>query len=180
MISFIVPGIPQGKGRARATRTGRMYTPAKTASYEGLIAMCGREAMVGRPLMLGPVVLAVRVLSPIPASWSQRKRLQAIREELLPTTKPDADNVLKAIGDGLNGVVWRDDSQLVRVVISKLYAETPGVSVQATELRHPMADGARQPSRSQSAAGGTGLSTGQADRSPDESAEPVTNTEAMQ
>lgn len=48
---------------------------------------------------------------------------------MLPTKKPDADNVLKAVFDGMNGVVWVDDVQACGVVLRKRYAETPGVTV---------------------------------------------------
>ena len=41
-VAFVVPGEPQGKGRARVGKINghaRMFTPAKTVAYEGLIAL---------------------------------------------------------------------------------------------------------------------------------------------
>lgn len=133
MLDFIVYGAPQGKGRARVGRIGsnvRMFTPAKTLAYEGLIAHCGAAAMDGRALLEGPVELRLLIDVAIPASWSKKKQAQAMAGELLPTTKPDVDNIVKAIGDGLNGVVWRDDSQVSDVIARKRYAEKPQVRVQ--------------------------------------------------
>ena len=49
LLHFTVPGVPQGKGRARFGN-GRTYTPAKTVAYEGLIALAGQQAMEGRDL----------------------------------------------------------------------------------------------------------------------------------
>ncbi|HBP6366832.1 TPA: RusA family crossover junction endodeoxyribonuclease, partial [Pseudomonas aeruginosa] len=49
-VMFTVPGEPVGKGRPRIGRVGahaRMFTPAKTANYEGLIAHSGQQAMAG-------------------------------------------------------------------------------------------------------------------------------------
>ncbi|WP_049288852.1 RusA family crossover junction endodeoxyribonuclease, partial [Pseudomonas aeruginosa] len=46
-VMFTVPGEPVGKGRPRIGRVGahaRMFTPAKTANYEGLIAHSGQQA----------------------------------------------------------------------------------------------------------------------------------------
>ena len=132
MLDFIVYGAPQGKGRARVGRIGqhvRMFTPAKTLAYESLVAHCGADAMAGRPLLEGPVELRLLIDVAIPASWSKRKQAQALAAEILPTTKPDVDNVIKAIGDGLNGVVWKDDSQVSDVIARKRYAEKPQVRV---------------------------------------------------
>ncbi len=54
--------------------------------------------------------------------------------QLHPTKKPDLDNVQKAIYDGLNGVVWKDDVQVVKAVVGKRYGETPGVRVKVVPL----------------------------------------------
>ena len=132
MIDFIVYGAPQGKGRARVGRMGqmvRMFTPAKTVAYEGLVAQCGAVAMGDRPLLQGAVELRLLIDVQVPASWSKRKRQQALDAVLLPGIKPDVDNVIKAIGDGLNGVVWRDDAQITDIIARKRYAEKPQVRV---------------------------------------------------
>jgi len=137
VIAFTVPGQPQGKGRPKATSRGgfvRMYTPAKTASYEGMIAVLGQEAMAGRPPLACAISLELDIRHQVPASWSRKKRDQALRGSLWPTTKPDVDNVLKAIGDGLNGVAWIDDVQVVQVSLTKRYSETPGVLVVVREV----------------------------------------------
>ena len=133
-ISFTVPGAPQGKGRPRVGRIAgqaRMFTPAKTAAYEGLIAHAAAQAMAGRAPLDEPVVLTIHAAVPVPASWSKRKQAQALAGEIRPTGKPDLDNVLKAVCDGCNGVLWRDDAVVVAVTARKAYAQTPGVLVQA-------------------------------------------------
>lgn len=132
MITFTIPGQPQGKGRARATAVGgraRMYTPAKTASYEGLISMVAGSAMAGRELIEGAAFVALDIRCQVPASWSKKKQAQALAGEIHPTTKPDVDNVEKAVFDGLNGVVWRDDVQVIEVSKRKRYSAVPGVVV---------------------------------------------------
>lgn len=133
MIVFTVPGQPIGKGRPRvASRGGKfaqLYTPAKTASYEGLVAMAGRTAMDGRDLIAGPVAVSLDIRLAIPVSWSKKKQAAALSGLVAATKKPDIDNVEKAIFDGLNGVVWDDDVQVVRVEKQKRYAGVPGVAV---------------------------------------------------
>jgi Holliday junction resolvase RusA-like endonuclease len=132
IVTFVVPGQPQGKGRARVGRIAghaRMFTPEKTLAYEGLVAHQASIAMGRFPLFEGPCSVSMDIVCQIPASWSVKKQTQAIVGAIRPITKPDVDNVEKAIFDGCNGVVWKDDVQVVDVRKSKRYGETPGVTV---------------------------------------------------
>lgn len=128
MVRFTVPGQPVAKGRPRiSTRGGfaRAYTPAKTVAYEGLVALAGQTAMCGAPPYAGAVSLEITAVFPIPESWSKRRKADAHWH----TSKPDQDNIAKAVGDGLNGVVWKDDSQIASSKVLKVYGETPGLHV---------------------------------------------------
>ena len=107
-----------------------MFTPAKTVAYEGLVAHAAHVAMAGRPLIDAAVRCWLSVMCEIPASWSQKRRQQAIDGTVRPTGRPDLDNVAKAILDGCNGVVWRDDVLVVDLSVSKRYAATPCVLVE--------------------------------------------------
>jgi Holliday junction resolvase RusA-like endonuclease len=134
-IRFIVPGQPVGKGRPRVGNVGgfsRLYTPEKTVSYENLVGYSAAQAMKGRPLIDSPVSVTLHIGVQIPASWSGAKRRRALAGVELPTTKPDIDNVEKVIFDGMNGVVWKDDVQVVDVCKTKRYSLTPGVSVEVS------------------------------------------------
>lgn len=144
-ITFFVPGEPQGKGRARAyvkkdkyrrpmrNRHGNIaighYTPDKTRSYEEEIAWRAVDARNEAPFT-GPVRVTIDIRKGIPESWPKWKKEMAIAGEILPTTKPDTDNVEKAIKDALNGVLWLDDSQVVEDQKTARYtADRPGVQV---------------------------------------------------
>lgn len=133
LLSFTVPGLPQGKGRARFGN-GRTYTPAKTVAYEGLIALAGQQAMAGRDLIDGPVYMVVNAYFPMPKSWSKSRRQQAAARIEWHTAKPDGDNILKAVSDGLNGVAFKDDSQVAFSKVTKQYAELPRVEVMLEKL----------------------------------------------
>lgn len=132
MIVINVPGLPQGKGRARFGN-GRTYTPAKTVAYEGLIALAGEQAMDGRALLEGPVYVTLTAFFPIPKSWNKARTAQAQSGLAWHTSKPDGDNILKAVGDGLNGIVWKDDSQLAFTKVIKQYGPAPRLEI-AVEL----------------------------------------------
>lgn len=132
-IRFTVPGQPQGKGRPRVGTIGahaRMFTPAKTLAYEGFIALQAQIAMAGHDLVEGPVEVRMFIALKVPASWPQKKQRQALEGLVLPTTKPDKDNVIKAVFDALNGVVWKDDVQVVDLVSKKRYSTQPRVDVE--------------------------------------------------
>lgn len=136
-VTFTVPGEPVGKGRARAFRAGagiRMHTPEKTARYENLVALAARQAMGGRPPMPGAVSIGLMLYTMPPASWSKKKRAAALSGDIRPTTKPDCDNVLKAIADACNGIVFVDDKQVCEVSIKKLYGEIPMACVAVLEV----------------------------------------------
>lgn len=140
-MTFIVPGAPQGKGRPRIGKVGqhaRMFTPAKTAAYEGLVAHAAQHAMAGAPLLDSAVGCNVFIDCPVPASWSGKKQRAALAGEVLPKSKPDADNVVKAIFDGLNGVLWRDDVLVVDLRVRKRYAATPCVRVEVWSIAEPV------------------------------------------
>jgi Holliday junction resolvase RusA-like endonuclease len=131
-VSFFVPGQPVGKGRPRAARRGRhiqLYTPEKTASYESLVATAAHGAMRGAAPIKGACHVEMDIRLLVPMSWSAKKRNQALEGLVFPTKKPDMDNVLKAVFDAINGIVWEDDVQAVYVQAVKRYSAIPGVSV---------------------------------------------------
>lgn len=137
MITFVIPGTPQGKGRARSFVRGKHvghYTPEKTRTYEGLIRTQALAEMGMRTATTLPVKLDLIIGMPVPSSWPAWKSTAALNGEIVPTTKPDADNVCKAIKDGLNGVCWIDDCQVVLLSVQKIYTSTPGVIVSVTTL----------------------------------------------
>lgn len=135
-IYFVVPGQPVGKGRPRASSRGgfvRMYTDAKTLSYEQLIAKQATYAMGHLEVLATPISMRIVALYNIPVSWSKRKQQLALNGELIPG-KPDLDNVAKAVLDALNGVVYQDDKQVIRLVIEKSYSFEPRVEVYVHEV----------------------------------------------
>ena len=132
MIKFTVPGSPTAKGRPKIGRVAghaRMFTPEKTVRYESTVALFARQAMGDRSLFNGPVSLDLLLHMPIPASWSAKKRMQAANGEIIPTTKPDCSNVLKAVEDAMNGIVYLDDKQISDLSVRKRYSDKPGVNV---------------------------------------------------
>ncbi len=137
MITIQIPGEAVGKGRPKFARRGKFvttYTPEKTANYENLVKLAAAEAMQGRQLFDSAVHVELLILCSVPQSWSKKKQLQAMSGTLRPTSKPDVDNVQKAIYDALNGIVWADDKQIVSGSFSKHYASAPLVRIRVSPI----------------------------------------------
>lgn len=128
-------GQPIGKGRPRFNRkSGRAYTPERTASNAAMLRLAATEAMRGRELLDGPLRLHVYAELAIPASWSRRKRDGAILGIIRPIGRPDLDNIVKQVKDAFNGVVYVDDSRVCVMVSRKLYGVQPKVVATVSPL----------------------------------------------
>lgn len=138
MITFLVEGKPQGKARARTfydKRVGKMrsVTPERTKDYESLIRW-SYKAAGGQYFGEKLISVDIQAFYPIPKSFSKKKRQAAEFEGMRPTTKPDCDNVIKAVLDALNGVAYYDDKQVISVSCNKYYGETGYLKITVKEL----------------------------------------------
>ncbi|EJT6663995.1 RusA family crossover junction endodeoxyribonuclease [Clostridium perfringens] len=116
----VVIGKIRGKARPRVCR-GHAFTPKDTVEYENLVRDCYKK-QDGRYLE-GSIKAFIIAYYKIPKSYS-KKRVQAIKDGLEePTKKPDVDNIAKIILDSLNGIAYKDDSQIVDIRIIKKYTE---------------------------------------------------------
>ncbi len=118
MEKFEVIGNIVGKGRPRFTRIGgyvRTYTPKKTHDYESLI----KESYTGG-IYEGALKIRINAFFKIPVSYTKKKKAELPGKVYM--MKPDIDNIAKSVLDGLNGVAWSDDTQVVEMSITKHYA----------------------------------------------------------
>lgn len=138
MRTFDVPGEPKGKMRPKASSFGghaRVYTPSKQVEYENWVRLCYRRAYPEAEPFDRPLMVSLLIFLPIPKSESRKKRALMANGEILPTKKPDVDNVMKSVLDALNGLAYRDDSLICVASASKKYAESPKVLVEITPAR---------------------------------------------
>jgi Holliday junction resolvase RusA-like endonuclease len=131
-IVFEVPGEPRGKGRPRFIRnTGVTYTPPETRAYEKKIMDCYRVQCRGAYWSEDKFVsVNVTAVYPIPKSATKATRAAIEQGNILPKKKPDIDNVLKIVLDSMNGIAYKDDSQVVMVTGRKLYGEEPKLIIE--------------------------------------------------
>ena len=132
MVTFKVDANPVGKQRARYAKRGNFvqtYTPDKTRNYESLIKEAAIQAMGSNEILETPVNLYLYIRAPIPQSYSKKRSEACLNGSEKPIKKPDASNVLKSVEDAMNGVVYKDDSQIVNIHVSKVYSSLAGVDV---------------------------------------------------
>lgn len=135
-LTLTVPGEPCAKARPRVTKQGIAFTPAKTKNYENLV----KELFIityGQtfvPLDC-PLSSTVSSFHSIPRSWSNKKKKLASEGQIRPSKKPDLDNLAKSVWDSLNGLAYKDDSQIVEAKIEKWYSARPRVEIEITEIK---------------------------------------------
>lgn len=86
------------------------------------------------PRFNGPVRFEMEIRHPIRESWNKAKKAGALDGSVVPTIKPDADNVKKIFWDAFNGCMWIDDTQVVEWSGRKIFSDNPGVSVRVIPL----------------------------------------------
>lgn len=119
MIQFHVPGLPVSQPRQRhAIIAGivRNYTPTNhpVQSFKSVCRLMA-SSRVPKP-MSGPVAVEMAFYFPRPSNkvWKTKPMPREVK-----TTKPDLDNICKAVMDSLNGVCWVDDAQVCKITLSK-------------------------------------------------------------
>lgn len=130
---FTVPGTPKGKGRPRATVANgraRLYTPKTTVEFEKTVREAA-EPHFSQPIA-GPVRLRIVAYFPMPKSWSKRRRAEM--DGKLHTSKPDGDNILKSLCDGLNSLAFVDDMQVADGRCVKRWSQYAETFVRVEEI----------------------------------------------
>lgn len=129
--SIVIPGDAVPQGRPRVVRIGGRtiaYDPPKSKAYKARVRQYAARNAPKEPLE-GKVQLEVQIFRSVPKSWSKKKHEAAYAGLIWPTTKPDVSNIVKGIEDALNGIWYKDDSQIVHEYSMKRYARVPGVVV---------------------------------------------------
>lgn len=134
MITLEVKGKPIAKARPRFARIGkfvRTYDPQETEEGRFLFEV---QKQWSRPPIEGPLKVRCSFQMPIPKSTSKRKTKDMLEEKIKHTKRPDVDNLLKFTCDCLNGVVFKDDSQIIYLGGGKFYSEEPKTLIMIEEV----------------------------------------------
>ena len=123
MIKFSVEGTPIQQGSMRHIGQGRMIhnKAVELAAWRADIASAAKLA--GCKPILDPIAITMKF---------RVKRPKSVKRDY-PTVAPDLDKYVRSVNDGLTGVAFADDSQVIKIVASKEYSDTPGVDIEINE-----------------------------------------------
>lgn len=134
MISFFIPSTPVAQSRPRFARRGAhvvAYDAAPARDYKSWVRSCAVDAMAlsGSQMYHRDTPLMLRAEINLQRPKSKAKRF------VMPTSKPDCDNVLKGLQDAMESIVYQADQQIVKVSVIKRYSITPGVTITVQEYK---------------------------------------------
>ena len=135
-MQITIEGKPEPQLRPRATRIGnsiRLYDPKTTTDYKNLVKWTAKQQWKQKPLEC-PLVVELDIYRQIPKSTSKKRRKLKNERVIRPVVKPDIDNYSKGILDSLNGIVYKDDSQVVSLIANKYYSDNPRVEINVSEV----------------------------------------------
>ena len=122
-MKFTIDLTPTAASRPRIPKFGKPYYNEPYNSYKNILkVLIGKEVIKSkRPLFkqYEPLKLHVTFYMPFSKGTSKKK----MDEMLYHTKKPDADNLLKAIKDGMNDIIYHDDGQVCELEVRKYYVD---------------------------------------------------------
>ena len=131
---FEVPGKIRGKARPKVnTYTLRAYTPQETKDYEDLIQ---QYFIIKYPKYIpfeGRVLVKITACFPILKNTSKKNLSLMLANKISPTKKPDIDNIVKIVLDALNKIAFKDDNQITKLDVEKIYCTEEKVVIRVEE-----------------------------------------------
>jgi Holliday junction resolvase RusA-like endonuclease len=126
--TFRADGMPKGQPRPRAfSRGGRasVYDPGTAEGWKSCVAVAAKDLRGGA--IHSPLSVTMTFYLPRPKShYRSNGALKPTAPVYIHDSKPDADNLAKAVLDALTTIqVWQDDDQVCELTVRK-YWEQPG------------------------------------------------------
>ena len=131
MIDIFLEVTPTAKARPRLGRGGSVYTPQKTKIAEKEIKILLKSEMkrTGQIITDKPVFVKLRFCYIYPRKMSSHDKLLADLDMFYKASRPDIDNVGKLVLDSMNGIVYYDDNQVVKLLAEKVYCKREGIEL---------------------------------------------------
>jgi Holliday junction resolvase RusA-like endonuclease len=128
MLQFSIPITPVPKGRPRLSRFGT-YTPEKTKRFENDVRLLVKSLIGNQQPLETPIEVFLYFRLPVPQSYSKKRTEACLSGSEKPSKKPDLDNLAKGVMDAFNGLIYKDDSQIVEMHLTKVYDVKTGIDV---------------------------------------------------
>lgn len=132
-VEFFVAGTPKGQPRPRAFVRGgkaRVYDPGTAEGWKGAVALAAREHLLAAAPIDTATAVWLHFVLPRPRTHFGKHGLKPSSPRF-HVSKPDADNLAKAVVDTLVAIGFlRDDAFVWSLRVSKRYADAaPGCLV---------------------------------------------------
>lgn len=119
-----VEGVPNAQGRPRIGKGGGFYNPNSRAQKAFKTVVKGN--VDGAPVFGEgqPVAVDIKFYMRRPNTHFKGKDRSKALKTVLPfahVAHPDIDNLAKFVLDGMNGLVYKDDKQVAKLVVCKLF-----------------------------------------------------------
>lgn len=158
MFGFEVFGEPKGKGspdyhglkrkdgsivcRPNGNPVVVVHEPKDSVAWQAAVAQAALQARSRAKLgvLLGPIAVTIRTYrARNKGDFGTGRNAGLIKASAprWPSQRPDADKLARNALDGMTGVVYRDDGQVVQLICQKLYAglgEREGLVVEVATL----------------------------------------------
>jgi crossover junction endodeoxyribonuclease RusA len=133
-IDFYVNGLPAPQGSKRHVGNGVMVESSKSLpAWRECVSYAARKAAGESIFTSAPVSVVLFFYFPMLKGHYHKDGRVRDTAPHWKSTKPDIDKLMRAVLDAMSGVVFRDDSQVARAVLTKTYSGQPGVFVEVTD-----------------------------------------------
>ena len=144
-VEFEIPGPPirferpRWDSARRITFNSTVYTDGKKR-IKHYAKMNAVPEMVMHPCEL----MAVFHMGMPAKSWPEKKKIAAMEGRSHFDKTPDVDNLIKAVMDGCNKILWSDDAKVVRIDARKQYGFPARTEVQVRWTPNEVLDGGKK------------------------------------
>ena len=130
MLIFEIHTIPKPQKQTKFSYKGA-YDPSK--EYKTALQWQIKPYAPSNPI-LGPVRVHISFFLPIPKITPSMRRKQMINGLCVPWRRPDLDNLAYTVTNAMQDIIYKDDSQIIDLVLSKRYAEIPKIVIKILEM----------------------------------------------
>lgn len=124
-----------GKQRPRySSKTHRIYTPTKTSTFEEKVKWAFKSKYNIQTELSNKPFKAKIIAVFEPSKSLSKKKKEELLYQVNYTKKPDVDNIAKIILDSLNGLAYKDDSQVSALLVLKDYGIENKIIVELEEI----------------------------------------------
>jgi len=133
-MNFTIPGHPIPKKRPRLGKYVTYDPQVNDKIKTKLLIKSQMNAQGYSIISQSPVEVKMSFYTKIPKSASKRKQMDLENVFNAQANHGDADNFFKFYSDCMNGIVYDDDKQIVKMSCEKRYSSNPRVEIMVSVL----------------------------------------------